>query len=246
MRHPGNFDWYKFFTISAIVVGVGFFLTSLILSKIVFNAKDGEIEKEQVQVPSLRSPDGHPVVSAVQEKANAPAQPKRGTVSSTTKGDFSAPSTPDKEVSTKVSDEGQTVPSAAGEFPEVPEGYPLKPIWTAPGFVRENFSRLDERISLDKVLIKLWKQGDHNFANGCTMNGLVYPLYPNTIYVRWKEFEFPDGTKKRVVGGIIGRGDVKLPPRPIFEDLIPPGVRVIDLDSEEGRGIDPDEFLQNN
>jgi hypothetical protein len=98
---------------------------------------------------------------------------------------------------------------------------------------------------LDKVLIKLWKQGNHRFISGVyeQSTGKVYPLYPNTIYVQWAEgITDETGVKKRYASNVFGTGDVTLPPFATEAD-IPPGVRVIDLDSEEGRGIHPYRFL---
>ena len=46
---------------------------------------------------------------------------------------------------------------------------------------------------IDRVLVKLWQQGDRGIVGGSTYDGKIYPHYNDVVYVRWKEQELPDG-----------------------------------------------------
>ncbi len=122
-----------------------------------------------------------------------------------------------------------------GPYPVIPADYPMEmaPTWT-------KYDRpAREHELIDRVLIKLWNQGDREVSGGFSVNGLVYPLYPNAVYVKWEEREMLDGTVRRFIGGITGTGDVK----PIMRDgvpVLPEGIRTMD---EETSGINPYEFL---
>ncbi len=164
-------------------------------------------------------------------------------------GGFSHPGL-EESASDSANEGGAGVTDATSEYPEVPPGYPFRPFWKLPKEVQANTppEQREPQIVLDKVLIKLWKQGDRNFVSGVYQlsTGKVYPLYPNTIYIRWAEgITDETGVKKRYASRVFGTGDVTLPQFATEAD-IPPGVRVIDLDSEAGRGIDPYLFLAND
>jgi hypothetical protein len=68
MKPQRNFDAYQFLIITMVVVGVGFFLASVVLSRILFSEKDGEMEKEPRQVVIPRSPSRLPVEAPAPEK----------------------------------------------------------------------------------------------------------------------------------------------------------------------------------
>ena len=93
-------------------------------------------------------------------------------------------------------DEGES-----GKYPAVPDGYPadLKPVWLKYYFRERDFSY---HVTLDRVLIELWNQGDHDFVNGTIDQdtGRVYPIYPDVIYVKWASYirEDPDGDSIQV------------------------------------------------
>ena len=134
-------------------------------------------------------------------------------------------------------------------------GFPLVPddlgSWFVPTWHWEmiNFWNLDilkweEQISnlilIDKVLIKLWNQGDHSFIAADIESGRVYPHYPNTIYVRWKERVDKNGVKSKYISFASSGGDVKLTSEQMRKGEIPPGIRVLGYDSG---GYDAYEFL---
>ena len=108
-------------------------------------------------------------------------------------------------------DEINSVPSDVSRFPQVPEGYPIQPIWEKSSAKNHLSSeQLRDLELLDKALIALWNRGDHDFYGGIldTAGAKVYPHYPNTLYVRWTEVTDGDGETRRVVGGVSGGPDM--------------------------------------
>lgn len=93
------------------------------------------------------------------------------------------------------------------DFPEVPESFPITPVWEKiPNYQKGDMQTHE---TLYRVLIKLWNQGDHGFVNGVLdhNNGRVYPLYPDVIYVKWKESVMgpPDNPVTiRIPGSMLG------------------------------------------
>ena len=78
------------------------------------------------------------------------------------------------------------------DFPPVPEGFPLPPVWTTiPGYEKGD---MPDHELIYRVLIKLWNQGDRGFQDGMLdiNNGRVYPMYPDVLYVEWHDTVFED------------------------------------------------------
>ena len=74
-------------------------------------------------------------------------------------------------------------PFGFGVYTEIPEGYPLSVSWDLPkDMLPAAIQRQGELV--DRVLIKLYNEGDHDFIAGKWHNGKVYPLYPNLFYVK--------------------------------------------------------------
>ena len=71
-------------------------------------------------------------------------------------------------------------------------------------------------------------------------DGLVYPLYSNTVYVRWDEWVDDNGDPVRYIANLLGPGSLSHYDEYFDNDIIPPGITVIRYD--EG-GIDPYVFL---
>ena len=71
-------------------------------------------------------------------------------------------------------------------FPEVPEGFPsnIRPVWLEDFF--DEILHADHVI-IDRVLIELWNQGDHDIVYGTIdeNTGKVYPIYHDVVYVEW-------------------------------------------------------------
>ena len=91
--------------------------------------------------------------------------------------------------STTDSDEGES-----NDFPEVPDGFPLTPVWLEDYFHERDYS---EHVPMYRVLIELWNRGHHGIINGvfASGSGRVYPIYPDVVYVTWGSHvrEGPDG-----------------------------------------------------
>ena len=129
-------------------------------------------------------------------------------------------------------------PYGFGPYPELPPDYPGAEdpkFWT--------YQRTVKNELMTRVCIKLWKQGKR--THGASFeNGLVYPVYPNTLIIKWKTEETPFGTRKVAVRakGSPETEDFQRSFRvdPPTEDDIPSYITVIDF---EDAGIDPYEFL---
>ena len=117
-------------------------------------------------------------------------------------------------------------PYGFGPYPELPPGYP-KDYW-------------DRRMSkehelLARVRIKL------NVEGASMQNGLVYPNFPDRIYVEWDW-----NGNERYISRIMGHPDAKrairntFPPSPLTEKDIPANIKMFTLPNG---GIDPYEFL---
>ena len=154
------------------------------------------------------------------------------------------------KVEPSVDELGRQVPFRSADengFPLVPGEYRMVPIWNQnvfniwPEDILKWENHINNFVLMDKVLIKLWNQGDHDFiAASITSSRRVYPHYPKTIYVRWKERIDRNGVKRRYIGLAAGGGDVRLTNEQIRMGIIPPGIRVLDYDSG---GYDAYQFL---
>ncbi len=82
-------------------------------------------------------------------------------------------------------------------FPEVPDGFPMTPVWLEDYFQERDFS---DHVTMYRVLIELWNQGDHDFLNAIfeTRSGRVYPIYPDVIYVWWDSYTLQAANGKSV------------------------------------------------
>ncbi|MDE0185399.1 MAG: hypothetical protein OXP71_08055 [Candidatus Poribacteria bacterium] len=82
----------------------------------------------------------------------------------------------------------------SSKYPEVPDGFPMTPVWLEDYFHERDFSA---HVTLYRALIELWNRGNHDFVNGTLDEdtGRVYPIYPDVIYVKWDSYtrEGPDG-----------------------------------------------------
>ena len=148
----------------------------------------------------------------------------------------------------EVVEETQRVsPFGFGSYPQVPSDFPRDPIWEAVDMydkINQHGRGMMKAIELmDRVLIKLWNQG-HDTTSATLEGGLVYPGFPDTVYVRWDYIEEEDGTITRYAAEIGSGPDI---PDSVFDDLgdgiIPPGIKVLDYNSG---GIDPYTFLNLN
>ena len=148
---------------------------------------------------------------------------------------------PDDFVSEETPAEDVPVsPYGFGPYPEVPADFFGIPIWQKglsdiPVDVGKNVELID------RVLIKLWQQGDKNIIGGFLQNGKVYPNYPETVYVEERIEESDDGLVKRTFRHITGPPGTGIYHEDIRRGNIPPHVTVIPMD--DSQGLDPYSFL---
>lgn len=135
---------------------------------------------------------------------------------------------PDDFVSDEPAAENVPVlPYGFGPYPEVPNDYFRTPVWAYPD---SEFTPGHELI--DRVLIKLWKQGIYSNGGGME-NGRVYPIIRGTVYVKWKGDSIseyighPDDDDGQIISILEDKGT-------------PTGITVLDYDAA---GIDPYQFL---
>jgi len=135
-----------------------------------------------------------------------------------------------------IPDIPEVSPHGFGPFPEVPEDYPLGAVWRKINYY--DMSPSDQRNSelFDRVLIKLWSEGNKNFtgAKRDGKTGKVYPNFPDTVYITVKDLEYPDGTVVPMITRQLGSA----PGVDLFNP--PPHIKVFDYESS---GIDPFEYL---
>ena len=138
-------------------------------------------------------------------------------------------------------------PFGFGPYPEVPTGYPthLLPVWlrSEERQQRHTSSRLASFELMDRVLIKLWNQGDRDFDGVMRDNhGKVYPLYKDIIYVTWAELKDENG---KIIGTyarnqLSSHKTQRISFRDYMEGKIPSNIQFMD---RETSGIDPYMFL---
>ena len=127
-------------------------------------------------------------------------------------------------------------PYGWGPYPEVPADYPSKVLWE-----REFTGNLSDDVLkdielIDRVLVKLWSEGERGFKGGSFDGNKVYPHYHNTIYVRYKF----DGDHKYISRARGGPNIPKLTHDQLYYMDLPEGLQTIDMDTA---GIDPYSFL---
>ena len=124
-------------------------------------------------------------------------------------------------------------PYGFGPYPEVPDDYFGVPIWKkglsdVPVDVGKNVELTD------RVLIKLWQQGDKNIIGGFLQNGKVYPNYPDTVYVRERIEESDDELVTTNFSHITGPPGTNIYHEDIWRGNTPPHVTVITMDDSQG------------
>ena len=244
-----------------LVIGA-FVLSSLIVGGAYFGSHwyYGDVEPIDIPETSTFVPRPSGAVPEVNleglptesEQTPTESKPTSPTAESESADDFLAELS-DEEIAlltAEVVEETQPVsPFGFGPYPEVPLDFPEDPVWVEdPDYPKgdrvlgSDFMREIELI--DRVLIKLWTQG-RRATSGEMSDGLVYPGYPDTVYVTWSYTEEPDGTMTRKASGVSSGPDVPLSVHDtiIEEGIIPFGITEL---SHEDDGIDPFTFLNLN
>ena len=146
---------------------------------------------------------------------------------------------PDDFVSAEAPAEDMPVsPFGYGKYPEIPLDYPYTPIWTRSEESKQHYTDGDseeERILelMSRVRIKLWQMGEKNIKGIAYSDGMVYPNYPNTVYVDIEQLE--NGASVGVIGSQLSDEDIDL----LRDGISPPGITVLDM----SEGIEPISFL---
>ena len=224
---------------------------SLLYSWHVHRTTEAELGKKPLAVESLKNKQAtstapvdfqtEGVVNTPDENADTPIPDatEADTIDATEFAELADAFLPDDLVSEETPAEEVAVsPFGFGPYPEVPADYFREPIWMRDGDIHPNDVHRDIEL-IDRVLIKLWTQGDRGFVGASTHNGKIYPHYPDTLYVRWTEKVTPDGFPYRYISRVKGASNAPHGDQ-LNRDGIPPHFKVIDLD--EG-GIDPYQFL---
>ena len=152
--------------------------------------------------------------------------------------DFASEETPAEDVPVS--------PFGFGPYPEVPADYPHGVSWINPSekLLRPERREHRKRLELiDRVMVKAWTNGDHNFV-GATGNGSgdgkVYLTYPNVIYVEYGEPEENDeGVLIRPIKDALSASHT-FAPGEMRNGVIPSGLTVIEYDDA---GYDPYTYL---
>lgn len=147
---------------------------------------------------------------------------------------------PDEAMEEAPVEEVRVSPFGFGPYPEVPPGYPNPNLWDyAEALYELSPERARNWELMERVSIELWKQGKRS-ESVAMENGLVYPCYENTVYVRWDEYIDNDGTSMVYIKELLGPPGVARYADDFDNNTIPAGVTVIPY--EEG-GIEPYAFL---
>ena len=244
-----------------LVIGA-FVLSVLIVVGVYFGSHRYYGDVEPVEMPDVSAPttplsknlsasevdlsglQGESLPSQTESKPTVP------TVESKSVDDFLAELS-DEEMAlltAEVVEETQPVsPFGFGPYPQVPSDYPESVIWEED--MEANISQYGSEAMkavelMDRVLIKLWNQGHRATSASTDSNGLVYPSFPNTVFVQWDYIEEEDGTTSRYAGAISGgEGVSDSDYDDLGEGIIPPGITVLDFDSD---AINPYTFLNLN
>lgn len=131
-------------------------------------------------------------------------------------------------------------PYGFGPYPKVPDDYFDAPIWKkglsdVPVDVGKNVELTD------RVLIKLWQQGDKNIIGGFLQDGKVYPNYPDTVYIRERIEESDDELVTTNFSRITGPPGTNIYHEDIWRGNTPPHITVIPMD--DSQGYSPYSFL---
>ena len=241
-----------------ILVGLFFFGVivggSLIYSWHIHRTTDAELAHTQRTVPHLENKNETPTVPVTHPTEFEPL----GETSFETHSPQGGPAEGVSEVVDKAIDveapeeinlsENEIEEGVTNDFPEVPDGFPMTPVWEE--FSNYQKGDMQDHETLYRVLIKLWNQGDHGFVNGVIdhNNGKVYPLYPDVIYVKWKESVIgspDDPVTIRIPGSMLGTHDrhFSMEDRYFGLEKSYPEIEFVD---KHTAGYDPETFLTDD
>ena len=128
-----------------------------------------------------------------------------------------------------------------GPYPAIPPDYPRQNIWERLERSYYNGRANINHELINRVLIKLWDQGqktDSGILSGD--NGRVYPLFKDTVYVKWAEVELEDGSRETYLGSYLCHGSLADYEESVEKSTQPSWMKVV---LREDGGIDPYSFL---
>ncbi len=210
-----------------------------------------EVDKDDKLLKQWKAGKAKQTTTAEKEETNTPAESITPTAEKPTiKIGEETETNTDKptdipSIRTDGTEEPKISPHGFGPYPRVPKDYLLTcgptswqmmDLFGGPPPTRE--------IELiDRVMVKLWQEGDTKIQGGTFENGKVYVYYRDRVYVRYSTITNFDGTTSRYISEWGSHSDV---PAPTQEEAlaghIPEGLEVIDLDIEDP-GIEPYSFL---
>ena len=125
-----------------------------------------------------------------------------------------------------------------GPLPDIPPDFPRQHVWDS--LERSSLARIGHEL-INRVLIKYWNQGKKTGAGVRSgKNGRVYPLFKDTVYVKWAEDENEDGSIYRYVSRYLCHGSLADYEESVENGTQPSWLKVVPY--EDG-GVDPYSFL---
>ena len=126
-------------------------------------------------------------------------------------------------------------PHGLGPYPDIPPDYPRQNVWEElEKSYYDGYTTIDHEL-IHRVLIKLWNQGKKTDSGTLSeLNGRVYPLYRDTVYIKRREYE--DGG----VFSMLSHGSLGQYKEAVREGTQPSWIKVI---PREDGGINPYSFL---
>ena len=125
-----------------------------------------------------------------------------------------------------------------GPLPDIPPDFPRQNAWDS--LERSSLARIGHEL-INQVLIKYWNEG-RKTESGVFKNesGKVYPLFKDTVYVKWAEDENEDGSIYRYVSRYLCHGSLADYEESVENGTQPSWLKVVPY--EDG-GVDPYSFL---
>ena len=128
-----------------------------------------------------------------------------------------------------------------GPLPDIPPDFPRQHVWDS--LERSSLARIGHEL-INRVLIKYWNKG-RKTESGVFKNesGKVYPLFKDTVYVKWAEDENEDGSIYRYVSRYLCHGSLADYEESVENGTQPSWLKVVPY--EDG-GVEPYSFLGLN
>lgn len=132
-------------------------------------------------------------------------------------------------------------PHGLGPYPDIPPDYPRQNVWERlEQSYYDGYANISHEL-INRVLIKYWNQGGKTGAGVHSgANGRVYPLFKDTVYVKWSEVELEDGSRETYLGSYLCHGSLADYEESVEKGTQPSWMKVV---LYEDGGVDPYSFL---